>query len=1075
MTIPDPAEPGVVCSFLQQLLRDREAGEFRPLSEYQSTYPGFEAVIAREFEALDDAGGPTQLLISQRFELRGELGRGGMGTVHRAWDRELRREVALKVLRPECSQKLPAAPLRFLEEAQVTGQLQHPNIVPVHEYGRDEAGQAFYTMPLVAGRNLGRIFELAREGAEGWDRGAALDVLLRVCDALAFAHEQGVLHRDLKPANIMVGDFGEVYVMDWGLAGQHRTAAVSDAGPNTLRRELSAASRGDALQTQVGDILGTPAYMPPEQAAGDLAAMGPWSDCYAIGVMVAELWSGAESCAAMPPELEAIVQKSCAATPADRYQGAADLAKDLRAYRTGHVVQSFERGAWIELRKWVARNRSLALALGGVAVAVVIGLVVSLMLHATSQRHAANWEQEYRRGLIEQGKLFARAGDLHNAEKILWRAFLAKRSEASVWALCELYQRHPCLGAQRLDHRVSGLAFCATRQELVAADEGGGMQVFDARSLRFLRRLESPHIGPVLGLVSLGDTRVASAGRDGSVYLWNLEGSAAPQVIPPPAGRAAPAAEIRALDFDRRRGQLALGRADGSVEIWDPRGLDKLLDITARPRSAAISALRFCHQTSTLAMGFADGRLELRAAASGAIRRLDAGKRRLFCLAFSVDGATLFAGSRDTRLRAWRLADGGAPEVLPLKNGSVYSIVPGADGETVMVGTMFRMEIRRLPSLELAQTIPIRDTWTARLSPDGRLATGHTDGELRLWDLGGRDGQVRTTLGSRALALAFHPDRDELVAGDLGGGVHWLRMPDGQRIASYSIASEKGPTLPVRSLRHSARGGLLAISFSPPQSTARGRLQVLAMPGRQLLQEFSEHESITDTSACFDPDDGSLLIGQPQGWVARVDPRTGQSLQRFRHEERQTLGVCSSGETVFTVGRSPWIQAWNRDGQPRRRFRDAKTTPWSLELSGDQQLLACGDWGGNIEVYDARTGEARRVLQGHGGLITGLAFHPGDGRLLASTSTDRSLRIWDLETGQCLMVRDDFSGLVSRVAWSPGGRWLAVATLEDLRIWDLEAMRRRVAGNLSAQLQLRQGELSAEARGAAEAWARALR
>ena len=161
-----------------------------------------------------------------RYTIRGEVARGGMGAILKIWDAELRRHLAMKVILGQAG-ALPSGETppvesskiaRFLEEAQVTGQLDHPGIVPVHELGLDPDGRLYFTMKLVKGESLHAIFEHVREGRAEWTQTRALNVLLKVCEAMAYAHDKGVIHRDLKPANVMVGKFGEVHVMDWGLA-----------------------------------------------------------------------------------------------------------------------------------------------------------------------------------------------------------------------------------------------------------------------------------------------------------------------------------------------------------------------------------------------------------------------------------------------------------------------------------------------------------------------------------------------------------------------------------------------------------------------------------------------------------------------------------------------------------------------------------------------------------------------------------------------------------------------------------------------------------------------------------------
>lgn len=237
-----------------------------------------------------------------RIDRGGPLGKGGMGTIHRAWDKNLRRWVVRKVLDKgpsghAVSEASGDATLsgprerralsRFLDEALVTGQLDHPGIVPVHELGVTDEGQAFFTMKMVEGQDLRHILDRLAAGSTDWTVNRIVGVLRRVCEAVAYAHSKGVLHRDIKPANIMVGRFGEAYLMDWGLAriGEEQepamdraTSASGDGGPLT--------GSDACLYTYDGEVLGTPVYMSPEQAAGDVADIDERSDVYSLGAIL---------------------------------------------------------------------------------------------------------------------------------------------------------------------------------------------------------------------------------------------------------------------------------------------------------------------------------------------------------------------------------------------------------------------------------------------------------------------------------------------------------------------------------------------------------------------------------------------------------------------------------------------------------------------------------------------------------------------------------------------------------------------------------------------------------------------
>ena len=231
---------------------------------------------------------------SSRYQLIGELARGGMGAIFQGRDLDLGRDLAVKVIREE-HRDHPELVRRFVEEAQIGGQLQHPGITPVHDLGRFPDGRLFIAMKLVRGRTLAALLE-ARGGPDE-DRMQFLSIFEQVCQAMAYAHSRGVIHRDLKPSNVMVGAFGEVQVMDWGLAkvldqggvaDEERALRASDGGSSV--QTLRCASEG--LESRVGSVLGTPSYMAPEQARGELDTLDERADVFALGSILCEILTG---------------------------------------------------------------------------------------------------------------------------------------------------------------------------------------------------------------------------------------------------------------------------------------------------------------------------------------------------------------------------------------------------------------------------------------------------------------------------------------------------------------------------------------------------------------------------------------------------------------------------------------------------------------------------------------------------------------------------------------------------------------------------------------------------------------
>ncbi len=403
-----------------------------------------------------------------RYEVAGSLGRGGMGEVLLVKDPEIGRELAAKVILPGRSDGRRALE-KFLLEAQVTGQLEHPNIVPVHELGLAPDGRVYFTMKRVRGKDLakvldeqaapgrrgrssgvrrrakggpGRALGVERVGDDGAARVRLLEVFLKVLDAVAFAHSRGVIHRDLKPANVMVGEYGEVLVLDWGLA---RVVGCPDPAAEAVTPDFQAGEvarlvqagqdSAEPLVTREGQVMGTLMYMPPEQAEGKIAEIDHRSDVYSLGAILYEILtlehplSGSNphhllaqvargelvppSARAphrdVPRELEAAVLKAMAHEPARRYQDVASFRADIVAYLAGGQLAAARYSPWQLAAKWVRRHKALAIGTSAVLAALLAGAIGIRV--AASRARAAAEEREIAARTRGAEESFARSGE----------------------------------------------------------------------------------------------------------------------------------------------------------------------------------------------------------------------------------------------------------------------------------------------------------------------------------------------------------------------------------------------------------------------------------------------------------------------------------------------------------------------------------------------------------------------------------------------------------------------------------------------------------------------------------------
>jgi serine/threonine-protein kinase len=364
-----------------------------------------------------------------RYVLETLAGRGGMGTVHVARDVELLRRVALKELSLEVAHDRSARS-RFVREVQVTAQLDHPHIVPVYSLEVASGGRPAYAMKLVEGQTFGQLIADTRAGYEKDGRPdedhalpARLEHFLKVCDAIAYAHDRGVVHRDLKPANLMVGRHNEVYVMDWGICRLLTQPPTADPAPapapagaaatthpartGSIARSGVSLEASDGGETAFGAIVGTPLYMSPEQAQGLHTELDAKSDQCALGLILFELVAlkkplGGKKLAdvlqqassgareplthafgdAIPGELGAIISKASAPKKADRYASVADLADDLRRFMRGDAVLARPDSAWQRAVRTLGRYRqAAALSLLGLIIASLAGTAFLLWRH----------------------------------------------------------------------------------------------------------------------------------------------------------------------------------------------------------------------------------------------------------------------------------------------------------------------------------------------------------------------------------------------------------------------------------------------------------------------------------------------------------------------------------------------------------------------------------------------------------------------------------------------------------------------------------------------------------------------
>jgi WD40 repeat protein/tRNA A-37 threonylcarbamoyl transferase component Bud32 len=1013
--------------------RDRSLEPLPPLVS-AALEPGKPTLAAR-LERIRRYGGRRA-----RYTLLGELAQGGMGRILRAWDEGLSREVAMKVVprepEPSASDDERADHERrlerFVDEARITAQLDHPGIVPVYEIGLDEedaaeAGDVFFTMPLVRGQDLKSVFGLVHRGEGGWTLQRAVGVMHTVCLTVAFAHQKGVVHRDLKPENIMVGPFGEAYVVDWGLA-----------------LLLGRAERGG--------IVGTPAYMAPEQAAGRVNEIGPRSDVYSLGAILYELFGqrvphelsletrareddSFGSVLAAPPrrldelrkdvpsELAAICAKAMASDPAARYASALEMADDLAAWLEGRVVSALDTSPWTRLRKWRGRNRALALALDALVAMGLAGAAAFMWqqrawLREVQAMHREARDEAYAAGL-SAADLGLRAHEAGEARRRLAACDETLRG----WEWRHLELRADCSARVLLGHAggVRSVAVSPDGRAVASGSDDGAVKLWEARRGTEIASLEG-HTEAVAAVAFSPDgTRLASASRDRRVCIWDVASRVRERVI------AEHETDVVALAFSHDGAVLASGDAWGGVVL---SAVASGLAHAARvPETRdGIAGLAFVAGTGELAAAHVSGFVRMLDPDDLALER-EAQVARTTLTGFAADPHGIFVAVAFDRtalvLDAAKLEEAS---VLAGHGSKVSGMAFSPDG-TRLASCSFD-NVVRVWELEAGRTLAEFDGHDADVNgvaffPDGeRLVTGAEDDSLRVWELARAPVKVLLERGKWIDSLAFSPDGTRLATGAHDSWLRVFELSSGRELAGVETGGI------VDCVAWSARDEL---AWSCEESAPRiapagdpGTWKALAP-----CQGFPRALS-------FDPRGARLFVCDSEGLVSALDVARGARVATLDSAGYQcsSLALSRDGRTVAAGTDKGDVLAWDALSLARRAtWTPGKTSVSALAFSPDGSRLAVGRLDSKIVLLSTRDGSVTRVLAGHEKLVSCLAFSP-DGTRLVSGAYDHTLRVWSPENDAALLTLHGHTESITAVAFDPRGEVLASASKDGtLRLW----------------------------------------
>jgi WD40 repeat protein/tRNA A-37 threonylcarbamoyl transferase component Bud32 len=980
------------------------------------------------------------------YEVHTELGSGAMGVVYKARQISLNRFVALKMIRAGALAGV-AELERFWNEAAATARLDHPHIVPIYEVGEHD-GNRYFSMKLIDGPCLSRTLPSYIAAPH-----AAAKLMVTIAEAVHHAHQRGVLHRDLKPSNILLDEQGRPHVSDLGLAKQ---------------------VDGDGSLTASGAILGTPAYMAPEQAAGSKGLVTTLSDVYGLGAIPYALLAGQppfsgesildtlDQVRQLPPvppsrlnpkvprDLEIICLKCLDKAPERRYPSAQALAAKLRRFVDGEPILARPVGALEKGWLWCRRRPVIAGLTAALVFAVVGGLIgTSLGLVAAFHAHHVALNQERDAIKAEVAAIQARGVAERESGRAKAQTELAEE---------RLYDARMNI-VQRYWESTSRERIRPALDDLLPEKQGGDRRGFEwyywRRRVSFDLVTCSGHKAQVFDVKFSPDgRRIASASADSTVKVWDAAtgkeiltfkghttGVASLAFSPDGRWLASGAEKLKRAGLERT---LILRESATGRELLSRKG-----------HTDSVISVAFTRDGKQLASASYDRTVKVRDAATGRLIRsfaLEGHKTTVVDVAFFLDGQRLATASADGTAKVWDMATGkeirtltpGAPGSPDRPGFPVITVAFSPDGKQLAAGNDFDPTIKILDLATGVQTltlkghrVPLRSdqpggVYGLAFSPDGKFLTSASlDGTAKVWDIA--TGQESLTFNGHkdgVLTVAFDPTGKRIAS---AGDDHTLKIWD---------AGIGQDPLTIRGHfveRLSTYGGVHCVAFSHDgkrlASTGYGEVKIWdAATGRGTLTLEGHGDSVA--SVAFSPDDRWLASASWDGTVKVWEAATGR-------ETRTLTGHFEFVQGLTRIRHNLGEMKWLPKVAPADKELANPTS--SVAFRPDGQRIASAGWDGIVKVWDAATGVETLFFKAHstfvepsgklGGFVYGLAFSP-DGQQLASASGDQTVKLWDAATGRRILTLTGHAGEVLSVAFSPDGQRVASAGKDGTaRVW----------------------------------------
>ncbi len=991
------------------------------------------------------------------YEILGILGHGGMGVVYRARQLKANRVVALKMIRA-VEHASAQDHMRFQIETEAVARLQHPNIVQLHDVG-EIGGQPFFSLELCAGGALDTRLKTwqptPRESAE------LIETLAR---AMHYAHLRGVVHRDLKPANVLLSFSRETPASaDAALAERSR---LNDVVPKITDFGLAKRTDESARDiSQSGAIMGTPAYMAPEQAEGKVHDTGPAADVYALGALLYTCLTqrppfvGTTTIETLrqvlndeppppsrlvpnvPRDLETICLKCLAKEPARRYASAEALAEDLRRFQTGEPIQArpvskLERGV-----KWVKRNRGLSAGIAAAVLALLVGTAVSTWQAIAASKAAASEARQRQTAEEEKTRADAARQTAENEKQSADAARLTAENEkksADAARLTAVEEKKGADAARKTAEQQrdrSELLVYAGKLSLAqsAFQEGNGvlaLQYLDECQWN-LRGWEHRHLW--------------TSFNSKQTFLGHTDG-------------------VNSVAFSANGKRIVSGSSDKTVKVWDAdKGQEvfTLMGHTDKVRSVAYSA-----DGKRIVSGSVDKTVKVWDAVKGKeIFTLKGHTGGVSSVAFSVDGKRIVSGSgrgalneqehpAQGEVKVWDADKGKEIRTLDRFSNGVASMALSTDGKRIVTGNDFGKGMVTVRNVDTGQEVLTlkghkAGVTSVAFSADGqRIVSGSWDGTVKVWDTDkvqeilSLEGHTRTVT-----SVAFSADGKRIVSGSLDGTIKVWDTDKGQEM--FTLIGHTGL---VTCVAFSADDRSIVSSSDGLHAQGRplpGEVKVWdADKGQEVL---TLRDSDGATSVAYSADGKRIVSGDWKRSIKVWDVEKRQLLLTLKegHTEQITsLAISADGKRIVSGSIDRTVKVWDAE-KGKEVFTLKGHTGWvlSVAFSVDGKRIVSGSGGfdvpsqpakGEVKVWDADTGQEIITLKGHTGSVASVAIS-ADGKRIVSDNGDKTVKVWDADTGQEILILKGHTGEVLSVAFSADGKRIISGSMDKTaKVWDAD-------------------------------------